>query len=194
MDTQYRLIYPQTVDSLRLPHQLNASMPDSTAWRDSSSSSSPSEHSSQVYSMNHSPDQVNYATLSAPFISQHQTSPYPSPPHQQSPHSDSIDNDMSSTLPQVDSSVGPNRVLTRRQRALQRHGGRRVSDSSSLSAESKEVRRTPLRSFSIQSHSVAGGRATIPHVLHPLGGFATANATHRKHSISVTSGNFTSRY
>ena len=180
MDTQqYRRLMPlysptTPVSQGTTSPQINASLPDSS-WhpnhQPSPNNSPSSAQPAQMYSLvNRSSDHVDYASLSASFISQHQPGSYSPPEHPQSSHPDPLDQDMSQGLTQVDSSIGPSRILTRRQRALLQQGGRRASGHSSASAETIDTNSVrPLFKFWPEPPIAKGlTSATLPNVFYDL--------------------------
>ncbi|KAI0926737.1 hypothetical protein AcV5_007446 [Taiwanofungus camphoratus] len=148
MDTQQYagLVYQHTtqqppfLDNHARPAPLNHS-PQDMAWHTQTSppnSSSSSEHSSHLYStMNRSSERLDYASPSTPaFIPRHPSDNFTNH-HQQSPTLDHnpSNHPMSFDSPQIESSIGPSRILTRRRAraAAQSHDQEEGSSSGASS-------------------------------------------------------------
>lgn len=136
-------------------HQIHASMSESS-WplnhHSSSNTSSPSAQASSMFSIVNRAADFDYpspaASAASPsYIHHHQQENFTGLHQSPSLSSDSSNDVMASPFNQVESSIGPNRVLTRRQRAAleQSSPGRRVSAPSIFSRTEQD--HSPVCSF-----------------------------------------------
>jgi hypothetical protein len=120
---------------------INASLRESWHPTQQSPSNNPTTPSqpSQMYPLNRSQDHMGFASLPANFMPHHPANSFRSSEPRQPSHHDSLNHDISPNVTQGGTSIGPSRILTRRQRALQRQNGHQVSAQSPQSTEAMDV-------------------------------------------------------